>query len=300
MQTEFITAVLEGTIKVADVDPSLQWGLVGGAAGGLGSAIKSIAAGEDLQTGLRRAALMGLLGAGVGGGISAGTRLLGYKGQTPGKLLEDRSNNPTPSVAGSVGVGLAGAAGLGGIAETRPHHFANKALGEVFWRGDTKKNLSDILDGKHEHEITLPQAAGVRGKPQKMKVLTPEAQDIADVLKKHHAATGAVGGPGELPGFFNKLLGRTTHGTEGMTLLKKEIADAHGAGNTTRAAHLTELLKKLSLGSPTLQKFAPAERAYVDPFLRGVKSPKGLLAAAAALGLTHLGVSNLVHNLKKD
>lgn len=295
MQHEFITAVLDGTLKVADVDPSLQWGLLGGAVGGLGSAIKSVASGEDTEAGLRHAALMGLLGAGVGAGVSGGARLLGAGNTSPGDALLGSSKKNMPSVAGSAGVGAMGALGLGGLSEARQQHFRNKAIGDMMYAGGAKTLLED--------------AGGKDGKDGKKKKKGPkkpgaEQKDIEEFLKKFRASkavrAGRKAAPNqELPGFVDRLLGRTNYSTEGLKAIRESIAKHEGAGKSQKALHLRGALKELLQGEKVM-KFAPAERTYVDPALRALRSPKGLLTAGAGIGLAHLGISNLIHRLKKD
>jgi hypothetical protein len=102
----------------------------------------------------------------------------------------------------------------------------------------------------------------------------------------------------DLPGFLDRLLGKTEHGEKGLETLRRNISTMEASGNP-KATVLRGVLKDLLQGDKVM-KLAPAERAYVDPLLRSVRSPKGLLAAAAGLGLAHLGVSNLRHKMRKD
>ena len=279
MRSEFIQAVLEGTIKVADVDPSLQWGLVGGAAGGISSAIKSVATGDDLPTGLRDAALMGLLGAGTGAGISAGTRLLGYKPTPPKKLLDQGSKGLDPSVASAAGVGALGAGGLLGLSEARNAHFRNKSIGEFMYSGSPDT-------------AGFPASVKGQGKNHAGAV-------IANFLAAHRKAV--PNGPDkDLPGFLNKLLGRTEHSTKGTAALLAHIKALSAKGKNQEVGYLEALRKELTEGDKVLGAATTKKRMYVDPLLKAVRSPKGFLTAAGGLGLAHLGVSNLVHNLRKD
>lgn len=271
MNAEFISAVLDGTLKVADVDPSLQWGALGGGVGAAGSLLKSIANRDSLGTTVGQAALMGLLGAGLGTGVSAGTRLLGYKPTTPGVALASPKKDK-PSMLASAGVGLAGAAGLGGLAEMRQLHHQNKALGDFFFGGNAKK-----LDLKG-----LPAAKTNR------------------LLRELHQGMSEKGLQ-DAPGFMDKLLGKTNFGEAGMGKLQSRIQVLGKSGGRVNAQHAQGLKMLLSkLNSPELiEKFPGIRRRYVDTILSKLHgNPKGILAAAAVLGLGHLGASSLAHHLK--
>lgn len=209
---------------------------------------------------------------------------MGYKPSSPAKLMAPADKNPSPSVGAAAGVGVLGASGLTGLSEARNAHFRNKSIGEFMWGGD------------HD-TVGIAKTPGAGGKGP--KTVNPAATHIMDFLRDHRANMPA-GADKDLPGFFNKLVGRTEHGTKGIASLRKAIAGSAASGRPEKALALEKLLKELLEGDKALGAATTKSRMYVDPLLKAVRSPRGFLAAAGGLGLAHLGVSNLVHNARKD
>lgn len=292
---ELLENLVAGTVKVADVDPSLQWGMVGAGVGAGGSMLRSIASGESLRETLRRAAVTGALGAAAGTGISAGTRLLGYKSVTPKETLHP-AKRYEPTAAGAIGLGAAGAGGLGALSEIRQEHLRNRSVGDFFFGGDSahvgKKPPAKAKGSPGFDDIDVAPA------PQ------GEADTVDNFLSQFRGGSKAVAGKAHepLPGAMNKLLGRTNYGTSGMSALRSNISRLEKAGDpegAAKAIHLKALLERLRRGPEVLEAFPQAERYAVDPLLKATnfKNPKGLLAAAAALGLGHLAAGTVAANM---
>jgi hypothetical protein len=260
------------------VDPSLQWGLLGAGVGAGGSALKSLARGDDIHTLLRRAALTGILGAGLGGGVSAGTRLLGYKPVTPNQAVTPKKTFE-PSASGAVGLGIAGATGLGALSEVRRDHLRNQSVGDFFYGGDAKS--------LHEGDL---------------KTVPAEHKTIDAFLKNFRKTQHVKGKQAPItshPGFLQRLRGDTNYSHGGMKALEDAITKHQAAGKAPEAVHLKGLLEKLHQGDKVMDTFKGVRRPYIDPLLEKVspRNPMGLLGAAGVLGLGHLAASTAAANM---
>lgn len=121
-----IEGALLGTIKKADLDPMLVWGLLGGAAG-LGSSLYRTAAGDTPAQGAGSRALMaGLTGAGLGAATAGGLQALGVNPKLP-KLITDKKDRPAP-ISSSLGVGALGAGALAGAGALDRARARNRTL----------------------------------------------------------------------------------------------------------------------------------------------------------------------------
>jgi len=157
----WIAAVAEGHIKQADIDPIVQWGLLGGGAGAGASLLRTALGGGDDDTEgswLARALKAGLLGAGVGAGITGGARLFGAQPKDVAETLKPKEDVP---VSPSVGLGVGGAAVGAGATAANAMRSAQRGVTGLLTEREVPALPGDTKSPRLE-PLTLP---GAEGKP---------------------------------------------------------------------------------------------------------------------------------------
>ncbi len=124
---QFIEGILSGAIKVAEVDPSLQWGMLGAGVGGAGGLVKSLASGKSLKDVLKSTLGGAALWGGVGLSGAAGASILGAKPPQVAGVLTPKKEYKG-DFSSSAGMGLVGAGGLMAGAHAEESRDRNEAI----------------------------------------------------------------------------------------------------------------------------------------------------------------------------
>lgn len=236
-------------------NPAVGYGVLGAGVGGGLSLLKSILGGRSdsnssaLQRLLGAMAVGGMTGAAAGGGA----QLLGFK-PTPVRQLAATTTGRSTSggdPATSIGVGMAGAGGIGGAAITREAMARRQALTEVLGSGNHMRQLSGMFEKAKKakpSQAPSPQDA-VRGQ------LSP----ILDRIQRMTNRRGAQAG---------------------RDLLDREIANASRLDSGVDQSLVTAL-RKIRAGNPELV----AQR--LPAWVKAMTRPKSLLLTGLGLGTGH-------------
>lgn len=317
---QLIEGVLNGTIKVADIDPSLQWGALGAGVGGAGGLVKSLASGDDLKKVLMSTLGGAALGGGVGLSGAVGAQILGAKPPQVSGLLKPKKEY-RGDFGSATGTGLIGAGGLmaGGMAEGK--RDINETLRNLIGQADLKgqdlfegqdarslspnKKLDDLLKNKLKAPVPHPKPGGPTTRSltaDEIKAYLsaddPHQQRLTDLLDEARVAAKppAAGAP---PDVGKGLLGKSD-------MVDKFLAHLQGVAekDSARSGAAKQLLRKLM--SPELQKvdrLKPTPRAteFLKKFT-GAKGVKNLALAAGGIGLGTYGLTGLGERIwgKKD
>lgn len=298
---QLIDGVLSGAIKVADVDPALQWGMLGAGVGGAGGLVKSLASGKSLKEVLKSTLGGAALGGGVGLSGAAGAQILGAKPPQVSGVLK-----PTKEYKGdfssSAGLGLAGAGGLLAGAHAEDRRDRGEALRKFIGGGGTAK---DLFGGKEE--------AAFEAHPDLIAELKSQGkskEEIADLLKSKNVdiamgdelidnARRMAGPYSAKPKDFSSALTGESPRIKAFISRLENIARDHNL--STHRVMAERILDKIRGPKSVLQE---SERFAASPrftqFLKNFKGPKGvrnLAMAAGGIGLGTYGLSGLGEKL---
>lgn len=285
MKHLFIERLLTKRVKVAEIDPTLQWGIAGAGIGAGGALFKSLidAAASDApmqqqaRDAIRSALIASAFGAGAGLATSAGIRGMGYDVKTPGQLASDLDNVPLTSFPASVGVGAAGALGLYGLGHYADVYHKNQALNRLIQQAPDLATVSS----EWPRSINLDAVQN----------LLRRAQRFGDLLVVRR------GGADKVPlSVWERLIGRDVY-RRALDLVTQRRIDALLKNKDVAAAeNLRRMVDDFILAAKNdprvLQSFGP-QPSSIGKWLSRAKEGKGLLAAGLGLGGAHYALTNL-------
>lgn len=302
---QLIEGALSGAIKVADIDPSLQWGALGAGIGGAGGLVKSLASGGSLKDILKQTLGGAALGGGVGLSGAAGAKILGAQPPKLTGILEPKKEYKG-DFGSAAGTGILGAGGLlagAGIEEKRDRH---DVLKKFLAGGGTGADLYEEGEASLKHNDDLVKhlkdqvAKGEISPDQMDDLLKSSNKDVAhadlllrDIKAKMKAAPGAP------DTFMDKLTGRSDTIRKFLAQLEAEKASTTPLRQTVAQRLSDELLGAGGALSKS-KRFKPSPRATA--FLKKFKNPKNLALAAGGIGLGTYGLTGLGEKIwgKKD
>lgn len=295
---QLIDGVLSGAIKVADVDPALQWGMLGAGVGGAGGLIKSLASGKSLKDVLKSTLGGAALGGGVGLSGAAGAQILGAKPPQVSGVLK-----PTKEYKGdfssSAGLGLAGAGGLLAGAHVEDRRDRGEALRKFIEGGGTAK---DLFGGKEEAAFEAHPDLIAHLKQQGLSkddiesLLKSRNVDIATGDDLLQAARGGAAGAPSKPGTFGEALKGESPLTQKFTsTLERLVNTAKAPEHRVMAQRILDKIRGPKSVLQESERFAASPR--FTQFLKAFKKPKNLAMAAGGIGLGTYGLSGLGEKL---
>jgi hypothetical protein len=302
-----IEGILNGTIKVAEIDPTLQWGALGAGIGGAGGLVKSLASGDDPKKVLMNALGGAALGGGVGLTGATGARILGAKPPAVSGVLKPKREY-RGDFGSAAGTGLIGAGGLlaGAHAEEKRdlHETIRKLIQDKTKGGDllkakgeaTSLEASDDLMNDLRRLVKTPRGANVRKYTEDQIKELLRAKDVTEMDKFLEAARQHADPTGSVKADRGVGLAGSSPMVEKF---KAFLEKSRGDAKTRNVAEL--LLNKLHSGEiGKLEQFRAPSRA--TSFLKNFKNPKNLLLAAGGIGLGTYGLTGLGERIwgKKD
>jgi len=307
---QLIEGILNGSTKVAEIDPSLQWGALGAGVGGAGGLIKALASGKDPKEIIKSTLGGAALGGGVGLSGAAGAKILGANPPKVTGLLEPKKEY-RGDFSSAAGTGLIGAGGLLAGASAEEARDRNEAIRkliqdphlkgeELFAAGEVKSLTPNAkLNALLKSLKVKDQATGALRslKPEELaKYLESDDATHASLSSlMAEAKVHATGGKGGIPG-STKDVGKGLTGHSEMVSKFIEHLKGVAASDENRKGVAESLLRKLH--SPELQameRFKPAAR--FTQILKKFKSPKNLALAAGGIGLGTYGLTGLGEKL---
>lgn len=289
-----VDGILNGAIKVADVDPTLQWGMLGAGVGGAGGLVKSLASGKSLKDVLKSTLGGAALGGGVGLSGAAGASILGARPPQVAGVLKPKKEYKGDA-SSSAGLGLMGAGGLLAGAHLEEQRDRGEALRKFIEGGGTAKDLFGCAE-EAAFEANPELLAQLKGqgldKDQIEGLLRSRNADIATGDQILQSARGhTTGSPGKPRTFGEALKGQSPLTKDFTTHLQTIAAKGKAPEHRVMAQRILDKIKGPESVLVKSERFKASPRA--TQFLKAFKSPKNLALAAGGIGLGTYGLSGL-------
>lgn len=306
---QFIEGVLSGAIKIAEVDPTLQWGMLGAGVGGAGGLVKSLSSGKSLKDVLKSTLGGAALGGGVGLSGAAGASILGAKPPQVAGVLKPKKEYKG-DFSSSAGMGLMGAGGLLAGAQAEESRDRNEAIRKVIQdphlRGGELLGKGEPAAPGHSKELVeFLKGLKTRGSEGELKPMLEEerlSKLLSGADPQQGLADELFSGARSASGASKLTTPDVAQGLSGKSeMVTKFLEHLKGVARTdpTKKNVAEQILAKLH--SPELQqmeRFAPPKR--FTQVLKNFKGPKGvrnLALAAGGIGLGTYGLSGLGERL---